>query len=244
MKLQEIFDQLQGSEFSLLSIGGQPQGIINEHNQKVVLDSLNLGLSKLHTRFHLKEGELKLLLHPGVYLYLLKSSYVLGNPNSGENIRYIDSPFVDDLAKVEQVMTEGGTELRLNDKSMYAVSTTSTHTLRVPKALIDKPADLPEDLRTNSLTVLYRAMHPAIGPDEYGDFDVEDVEVDLPYPYLEPLLYFMASRVHHPKGISGDFQMGASYSAKYEQACQQLENANLQIDRGREPTRFERNGWV
>lgn len=244
MKLQEIFSQLQSNEFSLLSIGGQAQGVINEANQETVVNSLNLGLTNLHTRFNLKEGELKLVLVPGVYLYNLKSAFQIDNLKSKENVRYIDSVFKDDLAKVEQVRVDSGKDLGLNDKSLFACSTPSTHTLRVPKEIVDRSPDVPEDLRTLQLELVYRALHPAITTDMLDMQEPEDIEVDLPYPYLEPLLYFMASRVHHPKGMAGDFQMGASYAAKYEQACQRLENVNLQTDRGQANTRLERGGWV
>jgi hypothetical protein len=76
------------------------------------------------------------------------------------------------------------------------------------------------------------------------DGDEDELEVDIPYPYMEPLLYYMASRLHHPFGASADFQMGASYAAKYEQSCQRLEGINLQIDKGQINTRFEKNGWI
>jgi hypothetical protein len=244
MKLQEIFDQLRGTEFSMLSIGGQPQGVINEANQEIVLNTLNLGLNNLHTRFNLREGQLKLLLLPELYLYSLKSSHQVENRRSRETVRYIDSVFPDDLAKVEQLLTASGQEVGLNDKSRYACSTPSSHVLRVHPDLVNQPPDMPDAYRTTYLDVVYRATHPRI---DAGIFDLKEadlIDVELPYLYLEPLLYFMASRVHHPKGMTGDMQLGASYAAKYEQACQRLEISNLQIDWGQENTRMGRNGWV
>lgn len=244
MKLQSIYDQLRRGELSQLSIGGQEQGIINENNHLVVLNAVNLGLTSLHTRFNLKEGNLKLILVPGTYNYVLKSAYGLGNSESTEVVRYIEGDFFDDLAKVEAVFTEEGHELELNTRAKYSCSTPNTHTLRVPVPIVDQDIDLHTSLKTNALDVVYRALHPEIVPDAYLGLDIEEVEVDLPYPYLEPLLYFVGSRLHHPVGMTGDFQMGASYAAKYEQACQRLENINLQVDKGAANTKFQRNGWV
>lgn len=244
MKLQNIYDQLRRGELCQLSIGGENQGVINEKNHLVVLNAVNLGLANLHSRFNLKEGSLKLILVPGVYNYNLKSAFALGNPDSTELVRYIEGEFLDDLAKVEAVYTEEGHEIALNSRGKYSCSTPNTHTLRVPVSIVDQDIDLHTNLKTNALDVVYRALHPEIVPDEYFGLEIEEVEVDLPYPYLEPLLYFVAGRLHHPAGMVGDFQMGASYSAKYEQACQRLENINLQTDKGAENNKFIRNGWL
>jgi hypothetical protein len=244
MKLQEIFDQLSANELSQLSIGNQPQGVINERNQALLVNSLNLGLTNLHTRFNLKEGRLKLLLLPDLFVYNLKSAYAIDTRGGSSQMRYIEGSFYDDLAKVEQVVAESGKELPLNDKSEYACSTPSTHVLRVPEIIVNQGVNLPDEFKTETLDVVYRALHHKVGGEDPADVDAESEDIDLPYAYLEPLLYFIASRVHHPKGMSGDFQMGASYSAKYEQACQRLENTNLQTDRGQANTRLERNGWV
>lgn len=244
MKLQEVFDQLRTGELSLLSIGGQNQGVINEKNQEVLLNALNLGLANLHTRFNLREGKLKLLLIPDNYLYTLRKEFALENDESNEPIRYIEGEFIDDLAKVEQVWTEEGEELPLNNKAKYACSTPKSNVLRVPAPIVDQDLELPEKYKTNALDVVYRQLHPKVGLDEFGELDLETAEVDIPYSHLEALLYFIAARVHHPVGMVGDFQMGASYAAKYEQACQRLENQGLDINRGQENTRLERNGWV
>lgn len=243
MKLLEIFDQLRRSELSLLSIGGQDQGVINTSNQMTVVGAINLGLSALHTRFSLKEGNLKLILLPDVYLYTLNSRYALDSA-VGESVRYIEGSFNNDLLKVESVWTDEGYELELNTRSRYACSTPSTHVLRVPVPVVDQDFSLPSYLKTTGLDLVYRANHPKITEEDLDNTDPEDLEVELPYPYLEPLLYFVAGRLHHPAGMVGDFQMGASYAAKYEQACQRLEQQNLQVDQGQTNSRLERNGWV
>jgi hypothetical protein len=248
MKLQEIFDQLSNGEFPQLSIGGQPAGVINENNYARVLGHVNLALTALYTRFTLKEGELTLQLQPGKTKYELHSSFAVNVRRSQEAVRYIidtaDDPFVDDIIKVERVLTDGGVELALNDeKNKYSVTTPSALVLKVPAVMVSEIEEPPEDLMTDTLKVVYRANHPKLVMG-VGYFDPARVDVQLPDTHLEPLLYYVASRVNNPVGMTNEFHAGNSYFAKYEAACQALEGKGIQVDQGSGNTRATRNGWV
>ena len=233
MKLKEVFEALSQTELSQLSIGGQDQGVINTANQGTVLNAVNLGLASLHQRFTLREGYLTLLLEPSTLTYPLHSRYSENDEDSSELVRYIKGTYLNDLAKIIKVVGNVSGELGLNDNKVGSCRTPSVYSLRVPAGLAD-----------TELELTYRAIHPVIAPDFSGYLDLDETEVDLPYNYLEPLLYFVAGRIHHPIGMVGDFQMGSSYAAKYEAACQRLELSNLQVDNYNETTRFEENGWV
>ena len=247
MKLSEIFSQLTTGELSMLSIGGAEQGVIQESNHQAVLNHINLGLAYIFHRFPLKEGRLKLVLYPDMVSYKLSSQYSTSNTTSGEPIKFIDdvgNPFLDDLTKVHAVLTEAGEALPLNDnKDKYSCHTPSTHVLMVPMAVTNQYPDLPDYLKTDSLDIVYRASHPKLEMG-LGYLDPEEVEVDLPYPYLEPLLYFVASRCYHPMSMSSEINQGSSYAMKLEQACQRLELTNLAVDQGSSNDRLIRNGWV
>jgi hypothetical protein len=248
MKLSEIFAQLTYGELSQLSLGGAEQGVISEANHNQVLAHINLGLVALYKRFPIREGRLNLQLSAGRVTYSLKSSFAVSNRRSREVFRYIlDStaePFEDDIHKVERVLTASGHELGLNDESdEYGTFTPSSHFLRVPLAIANKSRDLPDALKTDKLEVVYRANHPVIVKG-IGLFDPDRVEVELPYSHLEPLLLFVASRIHNPIGMGAEFNAGNNYAAKYEAACQQLEVHNLRVDQGSQNTRFQRGGWV
>ena len=247
MKLQEVFDQLSGGEFSQLSIGGGDVGVIDEGNYSRVLGHINLALTALFSRFTLKEGRLKLALQEGVTTYKLNSAYAVNAVGSTQPVRYIidtvDEPFTDDIIKVEKVVTDGDYELGLNDASSpVSVFTPTALALRVPEALITG-VDWPDELDTEFLTLVYRASHPKLSVGT-GIFRPSAVELELPDTHLTPLLYYVASRVHNPVGMNNEFHAGNSYYAKYEAACQQLENKGLQVDQGEQNTRLERNGWV
>ena len=237
MKLQDIFDQLSAGEFSQLSMGGAPAGVIDDSNYGRVLNHVNLGLTALFSRFTLKKGQLALSLQPGQTHYKLTSAYAVNARRSKEPVRYIldtaADPFMDDVIKVEQVWTDQGVELGLNDANdPMAVSTPSALVLRVP-----------EGLTFETLTVDYRATHPKLVV-SMGYFDPTRIPVQLPQTHLEALLFYVASRVNNPIGMTGEFHAGNSYYARYEQACQWLEGKGLQVDQGGSNDRLRRNGWV
>lgn len=238
MKLSEIFNQLTYGELSQIHLGGADTGVIDEANYPKILAHINLGLTALHTRFPLKEGRLKLQTRPGMVTYPLNSRFAVCNTRSREVIRTIQDTasdsFKDDIHKVERVY-QNTQELGLNDEANpLSCFTPSAHVLRVPTEVAEEGA---------LLQVVYRANHVPIAVG-LGLFDPARVEVDLPYSHLEPLLYFVASRVNNPMGMANEFHAGNSYSAKYEAACQQLELQNLRVDQGAQNTRLERSGWV
>lgn len=247
MKLQEIFDQLSSGEFSQLSIGGANQGVIDATNYSKVLGHVNLGLNALYRRFNLKGGRLVLALQPGLTTYKLNSAFAVNGVGSTEPVRYIKDtlgdPFTDDIIKVEQLLTATGKTLGLNDDAnLYSVFTPSALTLRMPIELVTDYPSKPDDLKTATVTVVYRATIAKIVAGV--GFAPATVEVQLPDTHLEPLLYYVASRVTSPIGMSNEFHMGNSYYAKYEAACQGLEGKGLQIDQDSQNTRILRGGWV
>lgn len=247
MKLKEIFDQLTYGELSQLAIGGNVQGEINEANYPSVVAHIRLALTALYKRFPLKENRLVLQLLPGVLQYEINSKYAVGNPKSLIPVKYIlDSvlPFKDDILKIERVYTDKGHELSLNDGAdPFSLTTPSAFALRVPTTIVHKLPDTSEYLLTDTLELVYRANHPLVEVG-LGYFAPERIEIELPYSYLEPLLLFVASRMNNPSGMTNEFHAGNSYYAKYEAACQQLEQVNLRVDQGAQNTGIQRGGWV
>jgi hypothetical protein len=248
MKLKEIFDQLTHGELSQLGIGGAANGGIAPENYGKVISHVNLGLTALYKRFNLKEGRVTIELQTGRTTYPVNANYAVSNRRSREQVRYIkdslDEPFRDDIHKIERVYTSVGYEMGLNDESdPYSVFTPSATILRVPPLVVAGSVDLPDELKTETLEVVYRANHPII-VQGIGLFEPDRVELELPYSHLEPLLFYVASRVHTPTGMTNEANLGNTYFAKYEASCQQLENTNLRVDQSSQNTRLARNGWV
>ena len=248
MKLQEVFDQLTMGELSQLSIGGNEAGVISPANYNRLVPHVNLALTALYKRFPLKENRFTLELQSNRTVYPLTSKYAVSSRSSREAVRYIkDSlavPFTDDIHKIEKVVASTGYEFGLNDESdEYGMFTPSATVLRVSLDVADQIMGLPDELKTRLVEVVYRANHPLIIADG-ADLEPDLIELELPYSHLEPLLLFIASRVHTPTGMTNETNMGNTYFAKYEAACQQLELTNLRVDQGSQNTRMVRNGWV
>lgn len=238
MKLSEIFTQLSLGELSQISLGGLPAGELNSLGQDKLVAHINLGLLALYKRFNLKEGRLAFTLETGRVLYPL---------NTDGDVQFLEVDgveFADDILKVEKVLTDDGFEIGLNDSTdPYSCFTPTATSLRVSAYVAGQMFDILDEYKTSSLTVVYRASHPIIV--KRGDnFNASRVDVELPYSHLDPLLLFVASRIHNPIGMANEFHAGNSYAAKYEKACLELEFKNLQVDQGSQNSRLVSNGWV
>lgn len=238
MNLQEVFDQLTYGELSQLSIGGGEAGVIDASNYARVLAHVNLGLTALYKRFPLKEGRLTFTLQAE------RTNYPL---TTQEDVLFVEDPdtdFNDDILKITRIYTAGGEELSLNDLAdPYSCFTPTVTLLRVPLAIAAQGTDLPEWLKTPTLQVVYRTKHTNI-PYRVG-FNPARVEVELPESHLEPLLLFVASRALTPLGTA-QFEglAGNNYYAKYEAACQAIENLDLRVDQDSQNSRLVNNGWA
>lgn len=248
MTLEEIYNQLAYGELRMLNIGEVgSDGLLLSENYNKLLPHVNAGLTALHKRFLIRQGSLEVELQTERYDYHLSSVHAQSNIRSRAEKYILDSehaPFKDDLIKIERILLNTGFEPALNDYSdPYSFNMSSLRTVQVPKRIVDQDPHLPEALKTQTFTVLYRADHPKLTEDDGADFP-EDMEVDLPDSYLEPLLYYIASRLHNPTGLVNEFHMGNSYYAKYEASCREIENLGLYVNHQGQDDRVRRNGWI
>ncbi len=256
MKLQEIFDQLSAGEFSQISFGGAEAGVIDETNHAKIIGHVNLGLTALYKRFTLKENRLTLALQDGQTLYRLHSSFAVNVQHSIEPVRYIidtaTDKFRDDILKIEKVLTDDtaidrGVSLEINKEGDdYSVFTPTSTQLRVPTFLVGGEilgVTTPTWAETDNLTVIYRANHPKLAM-PYGFIDACRLEIQLPESHLEALLFYIASRVQSPIGMTQEGAVSAQYFARYEQACQALEAQGMQVNQGGTNDKLTRAGWA
>lgn len=224
MNFADIARQLAHGELSQIAVGEQ---ILDNPTEKLVqqlADSVNLALTSIYKRFLLKQGQISLSLFPAVDLYPLRDTAVL---------------------KIETVSTLEGVPLPLNDASNpLSCTTPSARTLKIPKEMAYQSAELPLSFHTTGLRVGFRANHPVIDGQEAFTNGMDSIDIELPPAYLQALLYFVGSRYHNPRGMTGEFNAGNSFFAKYENECKRLELENLQTDQGGSNTRLQRGGWV
>jgi hypothetical protein len=237
MKLSDIFSLLSTGEFSNLYMGGDANDGIPTAEYPTVVNHINLALTDLHTRFPLKEKEVIIQQYENITMYKLHSDYAESNTSSTKDPKYIkdsaDSPFLDDILRIERAYKENGDEVSLND---YGVAnswyTPSWDTLQIPFPV-----------STNTANLIFRATHPVL----VGTTEIvpTTVEVDLPYSFVNALLMFVASRQFAGKPNQDTQALSMAYYQKYELACTQLEKYNVANDSDAiTNNKLEINGWV
>lgn len=221
MTLQDIFDQLTNGELAQLNIGTGPLRTVGVDTYPKVVAHLNLGLTAIYKRFNLKNGYLTIPMVRG------ESTY---------------APAVQDILKIEEVTTDQGVLLPLNEPEMkYSVSTPTMNTLFVPLSVVNQDPDIPEEFKTDALHIQYRANHPRL-PTTYTY--PPSVQVELPESHLDALLYHVASRIYMPVDMTGTGTLGTNYLQVYEGICQQLEMQNYEIDYGTAMNKLYQKGFV
>lgn len=248
MKLSEIFTLLALGEMAQLYTGLRDEDGIDEEHQRQVGGSVQLALTALYTRFDLKQSQLELRLVPGKRDYKLHSKYADNGKNTTEPTRWIadssDAPFVDDILKIQRLVTPVGLLVGLNDQiNPFSAFTPTMDSLRVPNAMVNDIPGTPEYLKVLSLSVEYKANHPAIMP-RIGYFNPDLSEVELPQAYVQALLYFVASRASNPVGMGQEFNGGNQWYQKYELECRRLEANGMDIEADNTPSRLRQKGFV
>lgn len=225
--LQDVYDYLSYGEFSQLFLSGTGIDIGNvssipRDKFPQLLPLVVLGLTELYKRFELREGtEL-------VNLVAEEANYTL---------------VATDLLKVERVYGtyySNDFEIPLNRiGDPVSIRTPSYNKLTVP---IDstEAAWLTE---TTQLNIKYRANHPVLDKEAANCFP-DNIELELPSTYLEPLVYYVASKVLTPRGASREFNPGATYTMKFEAAVAQLKLLNFQVDSDIESTLLSDRGFA
>lgn len=236
MKLQEIFDQLSYGEFADLDLGNRNDGGIRVEDYPKIVPHINMALTALYKRFTLAYDEVYIQQYDHINTYYLDNKYAVTNTSSTEPIKYIQDsvykPFnAEQLIKIERVFSELGDELYTNDDNTFSsVYTPTYNTIQVPHPVSD-----------NAMRVIFTKGHDKI---VLTGLDPNITIVDIPVSYLEPLLYYVASRVF--AGMSGVDSQNQSnnYMSKYEISCQEIERLNLTQKDNTTNLRLEINGWV
>lgn len=216
MTLKDVIDKLRTGELSNIFTFDDDTNTVDEESRKKLLPQLNLGLVLLHKRFFLKEGSEVVNLVDGQYTYPLQNK---------------------DILRIETVKDLNDNEYMLDvERDPLSPRRKNLTTLQIHK-------DFMKETEATVLEVGYRA-----GPTRLKDRDAyyppDRITVDLPYQFLEPLAYFIASQFLNPMGATDGFHEGNNYAAKYEQACQRLEFQNYDLDRWDNQDSFHAAGWV
>jgi len=237
MTLQDIYEQLSYGELRQLFLSGNDiddlDVSMSQDQFQRLLPSIQLGLTELHKRFFLREGNIFVDLQPGKSTYTLTKAFAQSNGRSKEPVKYIDDttePFTNNLFKVERVFgtyLEERYEIPLNERdNPNSLFTTSYNTLVVPNDP-EKALWLKE---TSRLDIRFRADHPEIQKNRANAAPMS-TEIYLPPTHLEALLFYIASRIHNPIGMTpGAMHEGNNYFQRFMVSVEELKNQNYEID--------------
>lgn len=247
MKLKYILQQLTVGEFSQVNFGSGP-GVIDENSYTTLMAHLNLALSALYKRFKIKEGFINVKLDESIDLYTLNSKHSFLTPVLPGVPKYLldtpSNPFINNANKIERIVSMQGADFPLDvPNNKFSFRMVSLNSFIAPPAVFKEQSALDERYKGDVVTVYYRVGHTPL-TDRVVFVEPEVTEIDIPDIYVEALLYFIASRVHNPIGMSNEFHEGNNYAAKYEAECQRLESKGLQMNDSLDLSRFTRNGWV
>jgi hypothetical protein len=204
MLLQTVIDHLKTGEFSLENLGGNIDDGVTSNNTHSIINYINLGLIDLYKRFNLSIKEIHLQQFAQIQKYTLSSKYALSNLQS-EHVKYIidtlDAPFKNDILLITNVYNEIGCELPLNDSNKEgSVFTPKYNVIQIP---------CPKD--ENSTIITYRASPELLVCN--CDFTQE---VEIPYTFLECLLFFVASRFKASRPNQESLIESNNYAQKYQ----------------------------
>mgnify|MGYP001111559018 CR=1 FL=1 len=235
LKLSDVFNELSYGELAHHFIGGKPtDGIAAEHWPEII-SHINHGLTALYSRFPLKYCEAIIQQYEDIQTYYLRSKYAMSNQNSTSPVRYImDSefePFTDNVIQIDSVYSEFGEKRTLNDE-------TDIYTVYTPQydAIVK-----PYNCKDNAMAVVYKANHDRIKFD--GVTPANEIEIDIPIILLEPLLFFITSRILNGMG-GANVQEASMFTNKYELSCMQISNLGLINKESLSNYKLENNGWV
>jgi hypothetical protein len=232
MNLNDVFDQLVYGELSKSYMGENGEVSTKDYNR--LITHINLGLTELHKRFDLKRKSVNVTVIDAVYDYEINQSK--------------------DVIEVLQVVNGEGVDIPINAVQAVSSLEEAAHYKDTESVFIPNSDHIVvnKGMKPQVLTVFYRANHPVITKVLVADlarFDPKTVDIDLPFTYLDALLYFIGSRLFTAEGVTSingraPFNAGNNYAAKFEAACNLLVREGLDISESVNKNKFSMRGFV
>jgi hypothetical protein len=239
MELLELFRRLSYGELSNLAIGGEGTGVITEDAKPRIIAYTNEALTRLHSRFLLRENVLMLgQIGHLTYYYLLKRFARSEQPAVIEantpHAYILDSeaePFQDDVIKVLGVTDSQGAKLALNDsENALSLFTPQPNLLQIP-----------DPVAGALLAVNYQAKHPEL---QHAVPDYGCQLIDLPFTLEGALTAYVAFKVFSHMNGQDNSAKAAEHMTIYEAICSEVQDQDL-VSQTQTPilTKFDKRGF-
>jgi len=231
MQLNDLFNMLAYGELSNHHMASAGDGTLLLAKRPQIVHFANEALTRLYTKFVLKEKSCIVELQEGNTLYRLLPEYsTTGFDNSVVDAPYIrdtvNEPFLDDVLKVLAVYTNYGGQRPLNDSNnCWSVNTPTVKTLQVNM------------VRSNEvLAVTYQAKHVIL--------DGTNQEIELPSPLHGALTAFIAYKVYFNMNTPESQTVSQGHLAMFNSICADTTEADaLNLSISGVNTRFNLGGW-
>lgn len=231
MLLSELYTKLSYGELSNLAISDEGSGTIPEAKRPRIITHLNEALTRLHSRFVLKEGDLILEPVAEITDYRLSSKFAQSVGTAPvKYIKDLAEPFKDDALRILLVNDLLGNKLPLNDpEDVTSMFTPQPLVLQVPKPIPGQ-----------GLGVIYQARHVEIFID-----DPLTTEIDLPFPLEGALTAYIAHLVYSGMNSQEATAKAGEHLQRYEMICAEAKTGDLVNETiAQSNTRFEQGGWL
>lgn len=234
IKLTELYKSLALSVLNNTSVITDDKKDIEPDKKEYILEFINEGLTRLHSRFPLKTNNVFVEMREGrtEYPLLARYSFMGFDPALAQYPFIMDSvsnPFKEDVIKILMVYDSEGQRRGLNDNH-------NPHGLFTPRP------DTLQCIRPRHcevLTVTYQAKHPTV------TVDGENQEIDLPDTLLPALKYWVAYSYYTGLNTAESTGKAAEYLQMYESICGEVKDYDLgSSSESSTNTLFERRGWI
>lgn len=209
MNVTELFRRLSYEKLSTLAMAAEGTGTIIADQRAKIIAHANSALTRLYTRFVLKESDVLLQQQAHIINYQFLPKFALnGETPEGESlIKYIfDRPnllFKGDVLKILRVTDSLGQDHPLNDiDNAMSYFTPQPTTLQIPRPV-----------QGRMINVVYQASHPLLS---YTNLEAV---IEIPLTLEEALLSYIAGSVF--SGMTGQENLakGQEQFAMYESIC-------------------------
>lgn len=219
MLLEDIVDYAIKGELSNLGVSkiGSRNDItsdVEDYNFKAVVNYINRGLTVLYTKFNLKQNSISVT---GVTSY----PHQVVMPN--DYIKIIDVRNAENKPLPLRLL--GSKELRVVQESHDIFSIRKHDTVSIDEASV------------YPIVFNYQS--------KLDDYTVDDMLLDIPIPHLilEPLTVYVAYKAVSAMNTNEN-TTAASYLARFNQLCMELDNAGVPIDNMEDVHKFTKRGFV
>lgn len=235
MDIRTLFAKLSYGELSNLSLGKSGAGSIDAENQPKLINYINEGLLRLHSKFVLKENSVLILQVGHITKYHFKERFAESS-GSDEDFHYIKdlngNPFKEDFIKALQISDDRGRNRPINDVgNPLSIFTPTQEMIQVPN---------PED--NHLLSVSYQARHI---PLYFEGNDIDKQKIEIPFALEGALINYVAYKVYSHMNGQENQAKSAEFFNTFESICAECKDQDLvNVSSSAMLSKFEERGFV